>query len=501
MRCLLPRMPGQRGRGGVVAILTINGERAETRDGATLLEAARAAGFDVPTLCFLEETGALTSCMLCVVKDLATGRLVPACATQAVDGMDIVTEDAEIAAARKEVLYLLLNEHVGDCEAPCSRLCPAGLNVPRMLRYIDAGDLDAAAALAWRDLVFPGTLGRVCTAPCERVCRRSQYDGPIAIRDTHRALSERPVPAEAPRAPSGKSVGIVGGGLAGLSAAALCARNGHACCVYERGPRMCARLYGLDESALPAAVLDREMDALRGAGVTFALGREIAADTAMESLLAQHDAVIVACALPVQRDARIFTAVEEPLHVRAVGSGKRAAMAVERWFLGLPEGGHKPFNSTLGNRLHAEDLEPFAVERLRKPERQSAAEPLAAEAARCLHCDCHKIHSCKLRQYAEAYGLGPQIHRTMMRGPIAPIMRHATVQFEPGKCVKCGICVAMTQTAGLEFGMTFTGRGLESRVCAAMRETLEAGLGPVAEACARACPTAALALRGMEETS
>ena len=117
-----------------MAKITVNGKVVEAPEGATLLDAARLAGAEVPTLCYLKEAGALTSCMICVVRDAATGRLLPSCATAATDGISVETDCAEVRAARREVLLMLLNEHAGDCGAPCSRICPAGLNIPRMLR-------------------------------------------------------------------------------------------------------------------------------------------------------------------------------------------------------------------------------------------------------------------------------------------------------------------------------------------------------------------------------
>jgi NADPH-dependent glutamate synthase beta subunit-like oxidoreductase len=110
--------------------------------------------------------------MVCVVEDTARGRLLPACAAKAEAGMVIETDSETVHNARRAVLELLLSEHQGDCEAPCERACPAGLNIPLMLRCLMRGDQEAAQALARRALVLPATLGRVCTAPCEAGCRR-----------------------------------------------------------------------------------------------------------------------------------------------------------------------------------------------------------------------------------------------------------------------------------------------------------------------------------------
>lgn len=463
--------------------VSVNGKSVEAPKEATLLDAARLAGADVPTLCHLEKTGALTSCMICVVKDAATGKLLPSCAARVSDGMAIITDDDEIRAARQAVLSMLLNEHTGDCEAPCSITCPAGLDIPRMLRHIAAGDSDAAARLARRDLVFPMTLGRICGAPCERVCRRAQYDTPIGIRAAHASLPVQPFARDAPV--SGKIVAVAGAGLAGLSAAFTIARLGHTCHVFEKRLHPCESLRSLPD--LPSEILDTEIEAIRSAGVVIHLETDVAA----ESLLQGYDVVIAACNDRHEPNPRIVDAEEEPMHVRAVANGKRAAFDAEAFLQKRPAHSVKSFNSSLGV-LDADELPRYAVERLR-----AAA---VGDAERCLHCDCLKRVSCKLRQYATEYGLGPRLKRTIARPLIEPIKSSDAVVFEPGKCIKCGICVELTRMAGVRPGMTVAGRGFDSRVRPALGATLAEGLGALAEECVRACPTAALAFRDTEET-
>ncbi len=469
-----------------MARISVNDIVVDVVDDATLLDAARLAGAEVPTLCYLKETGALTSCMICVVKDVATGKLLPSCAARVSDGIAIVTDDAEVREARRAILVMLLDEHAGDCDAPCSSTCPAGLDIPRMLRYVAAGDVDAAACIAQRDLVFPETLGRICSAPCERVCRRAQYDAPIAIRNTHAAFTNRFPQQEIPV--SGKAVAVVGAGLAGLSAAYVLARLGHACRVFEKQGRACESLRALPTDTLPPEILDGEIESIRALGVAVEFDSEVTP----EALLNLHDAVIVACDMAVEPNLRIVAAEEVPMYVRAVANGKRAAQHVDALLRGQPATTARPFNSKRG-ALASEEASRFAVERLH-------AAP-SSEAARCLHCDCLKRVSCKLRQYATEYGLGPHVKRTMPRPALEALERFDNVVYEPGKCIKCGVCVAITCAAGVEPGMTFTGRGLDSRVRPALGATLEQGLGRVAADCVRACPTSALAFLNVEETS
>ena len=77
---------------------------------------------------------------------------MPACGAPVAEGMVVHTDTDEVRNARRTALELLLGEHVGDCMGPCHVLCPATMDIPRMLRQIAAGDLRAAAATVKADI-------------------------------------------------------------------------------------------------------------------------------------------------------------------------------------------------------------------------------------------------------------------------------------------------------------------------------------------------------------
>ena len=135
--------------------LTINGKKIEVAEGSSVLQAAEENGFAVPTLCYWKEAGAFASCMVCMVKNLDTGKLIPACSSLVLEGMKVETDSEEIHSARKAALELLLSEHVGDCEAICRVACPAYVNVPEMLRKIKSDDLSGAAEVLLAGIALP----------------------------------------------------------------------------------------------------------------------------------------------------------------------------------------------------------------------------------------------------------------------------------------------------------------------------------------------------------
>lgn len=91
--------------------LTIDGRTITVRDGATILAAARELAIDVPTLCWYPQLTNVGNCRICLVSVEATPKLLPACATQASDGMVVTTESMAAVKNRRGVLSLLLERY------------------------------------------------------------------------------------------------------------------------------------------------------------------------------------------------------------------------------------------------------------------------------------------------------------------------------------------------------------------------------------------------------
>ncbi len=103
--------------------LTINGKEVEVEEGATVLEAARQAGFDIPTLCAHDDLMPYGACRLCIVKIEGLRGLPPSCMIIAQDGMEVTTDSEEIRSVRRTVAEMILSDHPDDC-----LYCPQNLN-------------------------------------------------------------------------------------------------------------------------------------------------------------------------------------------------------------------------------------------------------------------------------------------------------------------------------------------------------------------------------------
>ncbi len=185
-----------------------------------------------------------------------------------------------------------------DCKTkPCTYACPALTRAPEYIQAIAEEDFDKSLAIALETYPLPGTLGRTCFHPCEDSCVVGIKGEPVAICSLKRAAYDHGQWPEIQRPePTGKSVGVVGGGPAGLQAAYDLIRNGHAVTVYEALPVLGGMLHvGIPSYRLPRDVIEQECDKLREWGVEFVTNWRLGSDSehTLESLLARHDQVFL----------------------------------------------------------------------------------------------------------------------------------------------------------------------------------------------------------------
>ncbi len=207
-----------------------------------------------------------------------------------------------------------LGEQKEDLRAPCQEACPVGTNAGLYVSLIAEGRYDEALQIAAEPNPFPAICGRVCTAPCETVCRRAEFDAPIAIRNLKRFVSDHGAPAKraipAPKEVKKERVAIVGAGPTGLSAAYYLARRGYRVTVFDAMPVAGGMMaIGIPDYRLPRTELNRDIDAIRELGVEIRLNTAIGRDLTLDDLQQDFDATLLA--VGAQRSQHLGVAGED----------------------------------------------------------------------------------------------------------------------------------------------------------------------------------------------
>ena len=183
--------------------------------------------------------------------------------------------------------------------APCQVACPVGTDAPSYIGLIWEGKFEEAFEAITVTNPFSSICGRVCDAPCEPACRRVQSDGALQIRNLKRFVMDRvghqydPPPVAVTRK---ETVGIVGAGPAGLTAAHDLCEAGYEVHVYEMSDRLGGMMvWGIPAFRLPPGIIDEDIDRLtrRCPGLQVHLSTALGRDVSLAELKRRHDAVLL----------------------------------------------------------------------------------------------------------------------------------------------------------------------------------------------------------------
>ncbi len=190
-------------------------------------------------------------------------------------------------------------------DAPCMTACPTSIDIPMFIRQISAGMPEAAAKTIFDQNILGGMCARVCPTEtlCEEVCVRETAEGePVEIGRLQRFATDVAMATPQPyarAASTGKTVGVVGAGPAGLACAHRLAMHGHDVVIYDARPKG----GGLNEYGIAAyktvdGFAQAEVDWLMGiGGITLEAGTGLGAELSLDDLATKHDAVFLGLGL------------------------------------------------------------------------------------------------------------------------------------------------------------------------------------------------------------
>jgi glutamate synthase (NADPH/NADH) small chain len=227
-----------------------------------------------------------------------------------------------------------------DCGVPfCHKGCPLGNVIPDWNDLVYRGRWKEAIDRLHSTNNFPDFTGRVCPAPCEEACVLKVNNDPVTIKQIEKQIIEHAfkegwVTPLVPARRTGKKIGIIGSGPAGLACAQQLARAGHAITVFERDDRIGGLLrYGIPDFKLEKHVVDRRVEQMRREGVSFRPNTNVGVNYPVECLRKEFDAVVLAggatwsrdLAVPGRELKGVYFAMEYLPQQNKVGAGDTVA--------------------------------------------------------------------------------------------------------------------------------------------------------------------------------
>jgi len=253
-----------------------------------------------------------------------------------------VTNQYEFGIATRKAAYrpfpqAVPNKYTIDKRghSPCRIACPAHVNVQAFVTLLKQERLDEALEMYRRTSPFAGTLGRVCTNPCQNECERGKYDEPISIKSLHRFLADYertndriPLSAIEPdKKKAKKPVAVIGAGPAGIACAYDLVREGYPVTVFESRKEAGGLLrWGIPEYRLPRDVLRDEIEIVQQLGAEIRTGVRI---ESLDELKSEgYKAVFVATGAPSSRLMKVKGENAKGVHhalefLDRVNSGKK----------------------------------------------------------------------------------------------------------------------------------------------------------------------------------
>lgn len=189
-------------------------------------------------------------------------------------------------------------------DAPCIKACPTGINIPSFIKKIASGNMKGSARVIMEANPVGASCARVCPTSelCEGACVLNQASSPIMIGQLQRYATDWAMKQQAalfhPGESNGKTVAIIGGGPAGLSAARELARLGYEVTIYEAKEQAGGlNTYGIVSFRLPQHVALWEVEQVEKLGVTILTNMTVGKDIQAEEIINGYDYVVLAVGL------------------------------------------------------------------------------------------------------------------------------------------------------------------------------------------------------------
>ncbi len=360
-------------------------------------------------------------------------------------------------------------------DAPfCQAACPLHVDVRSMLKDVAQGSFEAGAKTYSKNVPFPGILSRICDQLCQAVCKRREAGDAINVGLLERSCADYAAfPPEAHRhgLPREQRVAVVGGGMSGLSAALELARKHYSVTVFEASERLGGRIRSLPAEVLPSEVVDEEIGRLEQLEVEFRTMTRVGSDISLAELVKQYDAIYLGTGATASAGEMLEPGEIDPVTlatsqdtvfaggslsrrtgeyspVTSMSDGRRAATSIDRLLkresVTLSREREGAYETRLFTSLKG--VEPASAISPAGPGVGYSREEAAAEAARCLQCECMEcVKACTYLDYFNEYP-GKCIRRVTKNIISVPGKSYRTHTKVLNACSLCGLCGVVCPT-------------------------------------------------------
>lgn len=223
-----------------------------------------------------------------------------------IEGMERVKSFAEVVLGYNEQMA---REEASRCISCglCTEVCPEHMHIPEYINAIATGNDADALRIIYDNNPLPEMCGKVCTRKCEDVCAIATRGDSVAIRWLKRYATETAQtsdlvydivnPEILPA--NGKSIGIVGAGPSGLTAAYYLALRGYDVTIYEANAKAGGMtMYGIPKYRFPLDSLDKQIEYIEKIGVKINYNTRVGKDISFDKIYKENDAVFMGVGFP-----------------------------------------------------------------------------------------------------------------------------------------------------------------------------------------------------------
>lgn len=371
----------------------------------------------------------------------------------------------------KDELTRLEDRCIQEQPPNCAAACPVHVDVRAMMAQAAVGNFTEAAKILKKTVPFPGIISRVCDQPCRSVCKRKEAGEPLSVVSIEKSCLDyaSELPEKIAVLPGKeKRVGVVGGGLSGLTAAFDLARKGFTVVVFEKGPLLGGSLWHFPEEKLPREVLEKDLHVLERVGVEIRLNTTVGIDISFEDLCRDFDAVYIAPGTQAPDVFGLATEVEgriavdpatlatsregvfaggshrrakgERSPINSISDGRFAAISIDRFLQKVSLTASRAGEGPIHTRLYTstEGVAPLPGTPVSEPRQGYSREEAAREAARCLQCQC--LECVKVCEYLNTFRAYPKKYVRQIYNNLSIVMGHRHANKLINSCSLCGLC-------------------------------------------------------------